>query len=514
MKRSYLTLLALMAFLVVQGSVNGFSVLLEPWEDLLKAPRSHVSLIYSLSLVFATLGVMGGYRIYPLQPPPILVAIICFVSAAGAFIAGSGQTLFIAFLGYGLLIGGAGGIGYGFALQIAAQAMPERKGVAMGAVNAFFGLGAMLFPFVFKPALASGGISAAMNVLAACLFGAGLIAGLLLYLSAATYETEPRREPATSPREAVPTQAILWVGYGTGAAAGFMAIGHAAEIVGSVGGDAEQKLAGPILVAFGSMLGGLGGGWLADRASPRTLLTLLPLLSVCALFTLSAVGAPRIVLAGLSVVGFCYGAMIAAYPAVVASYFGTLAASRIYGRIFTAWGLAGLTAPWFAGFLYDRFGDYILALIVAGITGLVSVIAVRFLPAVQPVGPRQGVPQDDAEAVKWYRKAAEQGVAKAQFNLGVMSYKGRGVPQDDADAVRWYRKAAEQGHASAQFNLGLMYDKGRGVPQDYLLAHMWLNLAAATGHEKSRKGRDIVAKRMTPAQIAEAHRLAREWPTE
>ena len=60
---------------------------------------------------------------------------------------------------------------------------------------------------------------------------------------------------------------------------------------------------------------------------------------------------------------------------------------------------------------------------------------------------------------------------------------GRGVPQDDAEAVRWYRLAAEQGHAHAQNNLGVMYAAGLGVPHDYVSAHMWLNLAAATGDE-------------------------------
>jgi TPR repeat protein len=67
----------------------------------------------------------------------------------------------------------------------------------------------------------------------------------------------------------------------------------------------------------------------------------------------------------------------------------------------------------------------------------------------------EGVPEDDAEAVKWYRLAGEQGNASAQTNLGFMYDKGYGVPKDDAEAVRWYRLAAEQGYASAQFNLGL-----------------------------------------------------------
>jgi len=65
----------------------------------------------------------------------------------------------------------------------------------------------------------------------------------------------------------------------------------------------------------------------------------------------------------------------------------------------------------------------------------------------------EGVPQDYAQAMKWYRLAADQGVAEAQYNLGLMYYNGRGVPQDDAQAMKWYRLAAEQGDAEAEYNL-------------------------------------------------------------
>ncbi len=128
----------------------------------------------------------------------------------------------------------------------------------------------------------------------------------------------------------------------------------------------------------------------------------------------------------------------------------------------------------------------------------------------------QGVPQDDAEAVGWWRKAAEQGHANAQYNLGLMYRKGQGVPQDDAEAVGWWRKAAEQGYATARSNLGFMYAKGQGVPQDDAQAHMWYNLAASRfspGEKRNKavKNRDIIAERMTPAQISEAQKLAREW---
>ena len=122
-----------------------------------------------------------------------------------------------------------------------------------------------------------------------------------------------------------------------------------------------------------------------------------------------------------------------------------------------------------------------------------------------------GVTQDYAESAKWYLKAADQGNAKAQFNLGVAYGNGEGVTQDYAEAVKWWRLAADQGNADAQYNLGVAYYSGYGVTQDYAEAHKWLNLAAAAGDPKAGELRDIVAKAMTPEQIAEAQRLAREW---
>ena len=120
------------------------------------------------------------------------------------------------------------------------------------------------------------------------------------------------------------------------------------------------------------------------------------------------------------------------------------------------------------------------------------------------------------EAVKWYRLAAEQGYHEAQTNLGAMYHLGQGVPQDHAEALKWFRPLAEQGNASAQFNLGYMYSQGQGVPLDDVLSWMWFNLAAARhppgkDRDKAVEGRDLIASLMTPDQIAEAQKLAREW---
>ena len=76
--------------------------------------------------------------------------------------------------------------------------------------------------------------------------------------------------------------------------------------------------------------------------------------------------------------------------------------------------------------------------------------------------------------------------------------------------MKWYTLAAEQGLAPAQFNLGLMYEKGNGVIKDNVYAHMWGNIAASNGYKKGGVLQDFVVVTMTPAQIEEAQKLARE----
>jgi len=110
---------------------------------------------------------------------------------------------------------------------------------------------------------------------------------------------------------------------------------------------------------------------------------------------------------------------------------------------------------------------------------------------------------------------AEQGFAYHQFILGEMYRKGEDVPEDDAEAVRWYRLAAEQWGPQSQYRLGSMYQDGEGVPQDDVLAYMWYNLAAANGIDIAPRSKALLENFvLTREQIAEAQRMSREWMAE
>jgi hypothetical protein len=128
----------------------------------------------------------------------------------------------------------------------------------------------------------------------------------------------------------------------------------------------------------------------------------------------------------------------------------------------------------------------------------------------------RGVPRDPGQAAAWFQRAAQQGFARAQYNLGVLYANGDGVPRDPSQAAQWFRRAADQEDPKAQYNLGLLYANGDGVPQDPSEAYVWFALAAArmppgAAHDQAVRNRDIVATRLTPAQLGTAQARARTW---
>lgn len=127
-----------------------------------------------------------------------------------------------------------------------------------------------------------------------------------------------------------------------------------------------------------------------------------------------------------------------------------------------------------------------------------------------------GEPMDYQEVFKWHTfklqsKAAKQGNADAEYDLGIMYELGKGVTKDSTESVKWFGKAAEHGHAAAQYKLGVIYYNGKGVPKDNVLAYKWVNLAAAQGREGATDYLKIIEKSMTSAQVVEARKLSREF---
>jgi hypothetical protein len=135
---------------------------------------------------------------------------------------------------------------------------------------------------------------------------------------------------------------------------------------------------------------------------------------------------------------------------------------------------------------------------------LLVTVAVFQLPAQQN--------EADRKVLAEIRAGADKGDAKAQYELGRAFFSGTlGVAKDEAEAVKWFRKAAEQNVADAQFSLGVCYDSGEGVAKDEVEAYKWWLLAAGQGNDDAKHNMTIVENKMSREQIAEGQRLARDF---
>ena len=362
----------------ILGSVHAFSIFLEPLEKTFAVSRTYSSLTYSIALMALTFAVFLGPRIYGRWSPGTIISVACVLGALGAAIAATTPTFWGVWLGYGLMFGLANGLGYGYGLQLAAQANPGREGIAMGVVTAAYALGAVSASYLFASAVAASGFELAMAGLAASLMFAWPTCVSLLKAGNARFVS-----PETSVlgmhysiRKLIGT----WIGYGAGVAAGLMAIGHAAGIATSVGYRDASWLA-PVMLAICNLTGSLTLGALLDRFPRVQFLVVLPVLTAIGVSGL-AIADATMLLPLLGLVGFAYGGTIATYPAAIIKYCGAAQSPTVYGRVFTAWGAAGLAAPWLAGWLFDWHGDYQVALFVAASFAAMSVVAALMTPLV------------------------------------------------------------------------------------------------------------------------------------
>ena len=118
-----------------------------------------------------------------------------------------------------------------------------------------------------------------------------------------------------------------------------------------------------------------------------------------------------------------------------------------------------------------------------------------------------GVAKDQVEAVKLFRKAADQGDAYGEYMLGYSYNWGYGVPQDMVEALKWYRKLAEKGHANAQAHMGQYYQSGEGVAKDEVESYAYYNLS-------QRRPGDLVGKRMSPEDVLRVRQRTKELQKE
>ncbi|MBI06601.1 MAG: hypothetical protein CMM54_06425 [Rhodospirillaceae bacterium] len=369
------------------GSIHAFSIFIEPFELAFNASRESVSLVYSAALTSLTVAVLVSHWLFRLASAATIFALVGLTSALGLSLPMWLEDMLWLYIGYGLIFGFANGLGYALALQLAARSYPTHAATAMGGVTAIYALGALALARIFNALIVDRDHDAGLAVAAVVMLIVSLVGTLVTYWSGTKIEAANQNKSVSPSPGWVKISVLLWLGYSGSAFAGLMVIGHAASIATTAGSTIDQAGLAVMLVSFGSAVGGIVAGVLADRLSLRWIVALVALISATSLGVLGFAWSPTTALVLLVLVGFGYGATIVLYPAITLFYFGPSQMARHYGQVFTAWGVAGLIAPWTAGRLYDLTGDYTSSCLVA--TGVALIAAVTAI-----IMPRRGLRQE------------------------------------------------------------------------------------------------------------------------
>jgi len=352
------------------GSIHAYGVLLTPVEQWLGTSRTVASLGYAIAIAALTAGVYLNGRI-EMKVGLRLRLIGCGILATlGLIIAGGGASTAGLLIGFGLMYGLANGVAYAMSLGIAAAAMPSREAQAMGLATASYGLGAVLCAQLFSAALKSVQVASILLALAPVILAACVLGAILVHSNRQNDALSAQGYPLALPQQLL----VLWFSYLLGAFAGLMVLAHAPAIALWRASETVQPGLFSGVVSFGSVAGGYLGGVLGERLPGPRGVALPLIVQSAALASLLLLSGPAPVAVALGLAGFCYGVLIAVVPVEVRRISGVQGFARSYGRVFTAWGVAGIAGPVTAGFLYDVTLGYGAALAMAAVLSLCSCI--------------------------------------------------------------------------------------------------------------------------------------------
>ncbi len=363
---------ALAAALLVMfglGAFYAWSVFVEPLERALGASRGEISLAYAAATVGFTLGMMAAPRLFGRVGAPALALAACAAAGSGLAIAGWASSAALVTLGFGGIFAVANGVGYGLALEVAQTALARRRGLASGLAVATYMAGSVAFAAAAAYGIERVGPGWTLSVIGAALAIAGIGAGRLLVLSRVAL-TVALPSGGGNPRAFL----LLWCGFLCGSATGVMALGHAAAIVASMGGGARAGAAGAVLIALGSGAGRLAGGWMTDAITAPWVIAAAQLAGAVALLAVVLDPTTSTALVTLFMVGGAYGALVGAFPPAIGDIYGVERAAAVYGRVFTAWAVAGLGGSYLGGVLFDLTGTYTIALALAAASAALSAL--------------------------------------------------------------------------------------------------------------------------------------------
>jgi len=367
-------LVACLLITFCMGTVHAFSTLIQNIEIQTGFGRMASSLVYSIALVNVTLAVFFGHILYRKLSPNLLILLIAILPIFGLFFSSS-QSWLGWIVGYSFLFGLSSGLGYGLSLFIVSSITERDKlGYALGLITASYAFGAVAFSIVYPFLFSYFGFINGYIIGLVSLSSIVMI-GLACYkFSNVSINNELHTHIHIQPRS--PKIIRLWFGYFLGVFAGLMAIGHAVPLIISFGGSELTAISSITLMTLGSAFAGIYAGWLVDRYGCKRPLLIILLINCLALMGLAIISNVHLLIFLLVTIASIYGFVIAIYPTLVNHLVGSNLSAKIYGRVFTAWGAAGLISPSLAGWLFEKNNSYGNSIILAISVSVIAVLII------------------------------------------------------------------------------------------------------------------------------------------
>ena len=376
------TLISAAAICFCAGGLYGWSALIPVIENQFGGSTEQSGLVFSIAIVAFSIAVIVSPRL----PPRFngLRGCIVFGLCGTLFLilsmVVSTYLLFLVFFGFGFGI--CSGAIYINALATAAQS--SRPAVITPLMVASFGLGGVVYGLIWRLLVVRGwGVMALLPLVialvVACLFAYWVNRRSAFVLNVTSATSTVSFDLGKPMLGKLIVFVLLWLSFALGSAGGLMVLGLAGKMIDSIGASATLTSIGIAGVAVGNTVGRLSVSGINYAIKPINTAVLAVSIVAIGLFITGLATSPVSVTIGISVVALGYGAVASTIPALVSAIYGKAHFARVFSFVFSAWGVAGLTAPWLAGATYDTTGGFVMAVQLALFATIGSVITLLSL---------------------------------------------------------------------------------------------------------------------------------------
>ena len=372
------------------GSLYAWSVFVAPLEKEFGWKRADTSSVFGWAVIVFALSFILAGRLQDKLGPFKISLVGCILLTAGFLLSARTDSLTYLIVCFGVVVGAGNGFGYATPIPVMAKWFPDKRGLAVGLAVAGYGGGSAIFgPMASLWLIPTYGWRTTFTILGVIFFVMTLVGAMLLKNPPAGYQV-PGWVPASKPKVAAttyefspgetlqtPTFYFMWLAYGLGTFAGFMAISQLVPFAKSMKIPGEALAAITLFIgAAGNASGRILSGWMSDAIGRLNVLRLM--------IGISAVAMPVMYLTGSNVamlyvmvfiVYWCYGTQLSVNAATASDFWGTKNAGINYGLLFTSWGVTGYFASRVGGMLFDKYHDYRVAFYTAGALAVAALVA-------------------------------------------------------------------------------------------------------------------------------------------